>query len=141
MSGGFFLWLDTTGPQPKLSVAPLCLFAAFFHKGEEACFLVGWDLVLGDVACDSCAVVVAVALDVPPRACFYLSFPAKPVQWELFTESVLPGFACCQLKIFVLCQILDKVAVAVLALTLFLVAAISFAFVSCGGMIGFLFIG
>jgi hypothetical protein len=117
------------------------LLAAFFHKGEEACFLVGWDLVLGDVACDSCAVVVAVALDVPPRAHFYFSFPARPVLWELFTERVLPGFACHQLKIFVLCQILDKVAVAVLAPMLVLVATVSFAFVSCGGMIGFLFIG
>ncbi len=60
---------------------------------------------------------------------------------KLFTESMLPGFACRQLKIFVLCQILDKVAVAVLAPTLFLVTTVFFAFVSCGGMIGFLFIG
>ncbi len=41
-------------------------------------------------------------------------------------------------KIFVLCQILDKVAIAILALTLLLVAAVSFDFVSCGGMLGFL---
>jgi hypothetical protein len=37
-----------------------------------------------------------------------------------------------------LCQILEKVAVAILALMLLLVAAVSFAFVSCGGMLGFL---
>ncbi len=111
---------------------------AFLHKGEEACFLVGWDLVISDVACDSCAVVVTVALDVPPCAHFHLSFPARPVLWELFAESVLPGFACRQCKICVLCQILYKVAIAVLALMLLLVATISFAFVSYGGMLGFI---
>ncbi len=96
--GCFFQWLDATGSRPELSVACLCCFVAFLHKGEEACFLVGWDLVLGDMACDSCAVVVAVALDVPPHAHFHLSFPARPVLWELFPESVLPGFACSQYK-------------------------------------------
>ncbi len=115
-----------------------CCYAAFIHKVEEACFLVGWDLVLGDVACDSYAVVTAVALDVPPCTHFHLSFPARPVLWELFAESVLPGFTCCQCKICLLCQILEKVAVAILALMLLLVAAVSFAFVSCGGMLGFL---
>ena len=67
------------GPRHELSVARLHCFVAFLHKGEEACFLIGWDLVLGDVACDSCEVVVAVALDVPPCAHFNLSFPARPV--------------------------------------------------------------
>jgi hypothetical protein len=137
----FFWWSNDAGPQPKLSVACLRCFTAFLHKGEDACFLVGRDLVLGNMACDSCAVVIAVALDVPPCTHFYFSFPVRPVLWELFTENVLPGFACCQLKIFVLCQILDKVAVSVLATMFFLVAAISFAFIYCGGMIGFLFIG
>ncbi len=137
----FFQWSDAAGPRPKLSIAHLCCFTAFLHKGEEACFLVGWDLVLGDVACDSCTVVIAVPLDVPPCAHFYFPFPARPVLWELFTESVLPGFACRQLKICVLCQIFDEVAIAVLALMLFLVAAVSFAFDYCSGMIGFLFIG
>ena len=66
---------------------------AFLHKGEEACFLIGWDLVLGDVACDSCTVVAAVTLDVPPCTHFHLSFSARPVLWELFAENVLPGFA------------------------------------------------
>ncbi len=97
-AGHFFWWSDAAWPQPKLSVARLRCFAAFLHKGDEDCFLVGWDVFLGDVACDSCAVIVAVTLDVPPRAHFHLSFPARPVLWELFAESVLPGFACCQCK-------------------------------------------
>jgi hypothetical protein len=91
--GQFFWWSDAAGPQPKLSVACLCCFMAFLHKGEETCFLIGWDLVLGDVACDSCAVVTAVTLDVPPCTHFHLSFSARPVLWELFAENVLPGFA------------------------------------------------
>ncbi len=49
----FFWWSDAAGPQPELSVARLCCSAAILHKGEEACFLVGWDLVLGEVADDS----------------------------------------------------------------------------------------
>jgi hypothetical protein len=136
--GILFWWLDTARPKPERSVAPLRCFAAFLHEGEHVCFLIGWDLVLEDVACDSCAVVIAVAIDVPPHAHFHLSFPARPVLWELFAERVLPGFASCHCRILVLCQILDEVAVVFLALTLLLVAAVSFSFVSCGGMLGFL---
>ncbi len=49
--GRFFWWSGAAGPQPELSVACLCCFTAFLHKGEEACFLISWDLVLGDGAC------------------------------------------------------------------------------------------
>jgi hypothetical protein len=136
--GRFFWWSDAAGPRPELSVAHLCCFAAFLHNGEEACFLIGWDLVLGDVAYDSCAVVIAAALDVPPCAHCHLSFPARPVMWELFAECVLPGFACCQCKVIVLCQIFDKVAVAILTFTLLLIPTAAFSFISCGGMLGFL---
>ncbi len=44
--GCFFWWLEAAGLQPELSVARLCCFAAFSHKGNDACFLIGWDLVL-----------------------------------------------------------------------------------------------
>ncbi len=118
--GRFFWWSDAAGPQPKLSVARLCCFAAFLHKGEEACFLISWVLVLGDVACDSCAVVLAVALDVPPRAHFHLSFPARPVLWELFAESVLPGFTCCECKILSCAKFLMRLPLSFLLLRFFL---------------------
>ncbi len=96
---GRFLWRsDAAGPRPELSVACLCCFTAFLHKGEEACFLIGWDLVLSDVACNSCTVVVPVALDVLPCAHFHLSFPARSVMWVLFAERVLPGFAVANAK-------------------------------------------
>jgi hypothetical protein len=132
-----FWWSDAARPQPKQPVAHFCCFAAFLHKGEEALFLIGWDLVFGDVTCDSCAVVIAVALDVPPCAHFHLSFPARPVLWELFAEWLLPEFACGHCKIFVLFQILN-IAITIVALTLLLVAATSFSYISCCGVLGFL---
>ncbi len=125
---------DAAGPCPKLSVAHLCCSAAFLHKGEEACFLVGWDLVLGDMADDSGTVVVAVTLDVPSRAHFYLSVPGRPVLRELFAELVLPCFAFFWYKILVLSFVLDEVAVAVLVLALPPGAAVSFLVVSCCGL-------
>ncbi len=130
----FFWWLDAAGPRPELSVARLCCSAAFLHKGEEVCFLVGWNLVLGDVADDSGTVVVAVALDVPSSAHFHLSVLGRPVLWELFAEHVLPCFTFFWYKILVSSFVLNEVAVAILVLTLPPVAAISFLVVSCCGL-------
>ncbi len=104
--GGFFGGWAPLGPGPSSQFSFFCCFTAFRHQGEEAFFLFGWDLVFGDIACHSRAVVVAVAFNVPPCAHLDLSVLDWPFVRELFSESEFPRFARHHCEIFVLCRVL-----------------------------------
>jgi hypothetical protein len=98
----FLWWFDAARLQPNKSSALLCCFAAFLHEGEHMCFLVYGDLGIRDLTCNALAVVIAVALDVPPCAHLDLALPGWAIMRELFAKSFLPCFALYYHKVLIL---------------------------------------